>query len=303
MRGRLGNQLFQYAFVRSLMVANPNQSFVFSFSDVYKSGNCDDGWENSLVYFRTNGVVEDNNPSVKLSLIQRFLLYFYWKRFPHKQSIEVIHAYQSRWLFVFNKIGLYYLDLGYFPFNKKIRGNAIISGNFESKRYFEGIEPILRQELVPKYPLLKSNESLWDIIANTCSICVSIRRGDFISNNSVRSLMNVCGESYFMRAINRMKELVESPTFIFFSDDIEWVKNSLIIDAPCYYESGNDPVWEKLRLMSGCRHFIISNSTFSWWAQYLGRSNDKVVIAPSNWYNSHLKPALYDPSWVLISNE
>lgn len=302
-RGRLGNQLFQYAFVRSLMESNPHQKFVFSFSDVYKSGNKENGWENSLDYFNLHCFTEDNNPVVKLSVVQRFLLHFYWSKFPHKQSIETINSYQLRWLSVFNRVGLYYLDLGYFPFRKKIRGNAIISGNFESKEYFKDIEHVLKQEIVPKYPLLQSNESLWSTISTTCSVCVSIRRGDYISNDSIRSLMNVCDKSYYLRAINIIKAMVSSPVFVFFSDDISWVKENITIDDPCVYESGNDPVWEKLRLMSGCKHFIISNSTFSWWAQYLGKSKDKIVVAPYKWYNSEIKSSLYESSWILIPDE
>lgn len=57
-------------------------------------------------------------------------------------------------------------------------------------------------------------------------------------------------------------------TFFGFSDDIDWVKNNMEFPGEVYYESGVDPVWEKLRLMSACKHFVLSNSSFSWWAQY-----------------------------------
>ena len=67
-----------------------------------------------------------------------------------------------------------------------------------------------------------------------------------------------------------------------------------------YYESGKDEVWETFRLMRACKHFIISNSTLHWWAQYLGEDKGKVIMAPSRWYRSDFQSALYLPGWTLV---
>lgn len=299
MRGRLGNQLFQYAFVRSLQKQIPQQEVCYHFDDVYSQGSKKEGWENSLKYFKTIGVNESSN-SLSLSFIQRIILFFYWKKYPHIGSIDKINSYQMKWVKVMSKFGLFYLDLGYFPFSKTHVHDIIVSGNFESERYFSDIKADLLNEITPIYPVLNNNYVLMQKIKNTSSVCVSIRRGDFVNNVNNSKLLNVCTLKYFQSAIGKIQELVSNPVIFFFSDDIKWVKENIKIGLPCFYESGNDPVWEKLRLMYNCKHFIISNSTFSWWAQYLGRATDKIVIAPNRWYNNKLKTELYQKNWILV---
>ena len=72
-----------------------------------------------------------------------------------------------------------------------------------------------------------------------------------------------------------------------------------------YYESGNDSIEEKINMMTSFKNFIISNSTFSWWCQYLSRNDKKVVIAPSRWTNDSYKENgevidIYEDNWVLV---
>lgn len=303
-RGRLGNQLFQYAFIRTLQETNPLQEVIYIFNEVYQSGDVQNGWENSLKYFNTVGVKEETVHKVNLSFLQKVSIKLYWEKYPHNASIEEKNRYQMRWLPWLSKNGLYYLDLGYYKFPKVLRNKStIVSGNFESYKYFESIKDKIKIELTPREPLLEKNKSLYEMIKKKNSVCITIRRGDFVSNQKFNQLLNICTKTYFDRAIERMKQLVPDLTLFFFSDDIRWTKKNLHYNIESYYEDGGDPVWEKLRLMYSCKHFIISNSTFSWWAQYLGNDQNKRVIAPSKWYNNNFTVALYQDTWELIEVE
>ena len=102
-----------------------------------------------------------------------------------------------------------------------------------------------------------------------------------------------------------MKEKIDNPLFVVFSDDIEWVKENMDFGASAIYEDGTDPLYEKIRLMSSCKHFIISNSTFSWWVQYLSTNKKKIVIAPKKWKNIAYKKDtgkldIYEDFWILL---
>ena len=111
-----------------------------------------------------------------------------------------------------------------------------------------------------------------------------VRRGDFMSEAN-KKIFYVCDIEYYKNAATYIKEYVENPFFIVFSNEIEWVKANLNLNGEAIYESGKDPVWETFRLMESCKHFIISNSTLHWWAQYLCDNLDKIVVAPDRWYN------------------
>ena len=121
-------------------------------------------------------------------------------------------------------------------------------------------------------------------------------------NEKNKGTFYICDNTYFRNALAYIKKCLPDCTFFGFSDDIDWVKNNMEFPGEVYYESGVDPVWEKLRLMSACKHFVLSNSSFSWWAQYLSNEKKKIVVAPDIWYKTgkNAKADLYQDDWKLI---
>ena len=90
--------------------------------------------------------------------------------------------------------------------------------------------------------------------------------------------------------------------FFVFSDDINWCKKKLGFNGDnVIFVSQDMPVYETLRLMYNCKHFILSNSTFSWWGQFLSTSKNKLVVSPSRWNNDGYQSQLIQKDWILIN--
>lgn len=162
-------------------------------------------------------------------------------------------------------------------------GNVYLEGYWQSEKYFKGIAELLRQEFELNLMATEETNYLLKEIQDSESICINIRRQEFVS----LSLPNYfVGLEYYNRAIKLIKEKVDRPYFYIFSDDLKWVRESFVIE-------NSTIVGEKfyglkygtyLKLMSSCKHFIIPNSSFAWWASWLGNYPSKNVIAPDAWF-------------------
>lgn len=304
--GRLGNQMFQYAYARYLK-EKTKQEIVIDDRYVYLAGSIDQGWENSLKYFNTKFSVS-NAPlfRCKMNIIQKALALLdnEFQKIYNGNIIQ-LNNYELRRTKLFSRFGLFFLWQGYYDFDYKNKKNLFLQGNYESVMYFDEIRDILIDEFKPVLPPIPENENLYNQILQSESVCISIRRGDFYySDNVFGDLFHVCNENYYLKAVEKMVELVPHCKFFVFSDDIDWCKQHLKFPNGSEFESGQDPVYEKLRLMYSCKHFIISNSTFSWWAQYLGTNKNKIVISPKKWFNSEFESKLInEKDWILIDNE
>ena len=287
--GRLGNQLFRYAFARALQVKfYPDYIIDININEFTENKNNDETFSNGLKDFNIQEVNYNSEPPRKfINFFQRCLLSFRHriieKIFRGKSFIYVDTKFVQP---ILNKAGVYMpnhaLPSGYVKPRRSPLKNLYCQAYFENPKYFDGIRNILLEEFTPRHDVLTHNIKLLDDIKNSESVCVSIRRGDFLSPQ-YRSRFNVCNEEYFITAMKAIREEISDCKFFVFSDDVEDVKKNFHFPFDVTYEKGDDPVWEKLRLMYNCKHFIISNSTFSWWAHYLSRNNNKIVYAPTPW--------------------
>jgi hypothetical protein len=163
---------------------------------------------------------------------------------------------------------------------KEIENSTTLHGYFQSSRYFEDAAGSIRSLV-----LLKNMSSEYldfeKIVSAEQTLAVHVRRGDYVGLENYHGLTS---EEYFRNAIRIANASMHFRKIMVFSDDIE-VAKKVIPDADYFVSSDKLPsAAENLILMSNCSGLIGSNSSFSWWAGYLGDTPSSVRIFPRPWF-------------------
>lgn len=163
--------------------------------------------------------------------------------------------------------------------------DCVLMGFFQTPRYFVGIERELREELrMDHLPWPDETRRMAERLRREPSVAVHVRRTDYIGNPDVE----VCGVDYYRRAMDRLRRRREGLRFFLFSDDPAWCREQLAADDAeiCALAAARGDALHDLFLMSQARHQIIANSSYSWWAAWLGKKAGQEVLLPSVWYRS-----------------
>jgi hypothetical protein len=288
MGGRCGNQFFQYAFVRTLK-EEYQDDLTIDFYRIHKKEKTDPTWEDCLQYFNVGPYESIDLGGRKIineygNFRQRlvYACYLLVCILPYRDK-QVYYRRQMKLQPLLNHFGLYWLSHGYTPVKKTKMKNKFVCGTFENVNYFDSMQSVLWKELTGKEPLSKQNEALYQNITEKQSVCISIRRGDFLKKEYSTD-RDICDYEYYQKAVTLMQQKIPEAVFIVFSDDINWVKENWKFGGEVYFETEGNTIAQKVLLMSACKHFIIANSTFSWWMQYLGQADNKIVISPDRFF-------------------
>lgn len=263
--GGLGNQLFQYSFFLAISDKFPKQICKLDISS-YRLYEPHNGFELKSIF-----------PNLHLPIISNF------EQFLLKNYIKFI---QKLNITPFQKINEKRLI-----FNTKYLENdspTIFEGFWQSPKYFRDIERNIHDAFI--FPLLssKKNNSIQKKILATESVSIHVRRGDYVKTTSMLAKAgSVCGLIYYQNAINQIKAVTDNPHFFIFSDDPYWCKKNLLLRNSTIIDwNKNENAYKDMQLMMHCQHNIIANSSFSWWGAYLNKNPNKLVLAPSNWFNT-----------------
>jgi hypothetical protein len=167
----------------------------------------------------------------------------------------------------------------------------LLRGFFQVERYFaeiaEELDAAIRLPELPAPPDLRP------------TVAVSFRRGDYVGRPWALPVR------YQERALERLCADVRPGSIVVFCDDLEFaelVAPRVMRFAPARVCAEPHPV-RALAEMVRCDHFVIPNSSFAWWAAWLGerRPGEHVVVAPEGWMDEARRTEVIPDRWVRVA--
>jgi hypothetical protein len=287
-KGGMGNQMFQYAFGRQL-ARQLEARLVFDPSNLLYRNNPPD-----FVY--RNYDLDVFSPQEVSFLAPPNLLAPVYNLRLKKLSQAVNWAV---------KRGLPVLKEPHFHFNSGVLASAkegiIYDGWWQSPKYFAGVEKEIREDFRFSRQIIPESRELLARIENSNAVCLNVRRTDFLKVDT----LNATNQEYFERGADYLGRKLSEPRFFVFSDDVAWCRDNIKTGYPTEFvghEHKGFKFGNYMQLMTRCKHFLIPNSSFAWWAAWLNTGPDKLVVAPENWFTDPTIDTtdLVPESWVRL---
>lgn len=295
MMGNIGNQLFIYAFARVLQLEY-NQPLVIDLKGL-KRGYYTANYKldqfvlnDSVVYGVKNASLLSRlkyEISSRLFHLEHYYYCYIKKMTGHPDTIC------AKWA----KRGCYYnTSHDYYEYKHETNNNKFVYGYFQCEKYFHKYEKQLRKDLKVTTPLSEYEKNLISNMQTENSVAISIRASKAFDNPKVTDNLDlgVIDKDFYYRGMEEIVKKVENPTFYVFADDVEIVKKEYEFPYPVTIVTPPDSA-TGIRLMSSCKHYVITNSTFSWWGAWLGEYPEKICVMPNIWDRyGPLRNEIYD---------
>lgn len=260
--GGLGNQLFQYATGRALSLKN-----------------------GVILYLDTSSFLDQDN--TRSYMLQN---YFIEANILRKKSLvhqKIANILRSRLSISID--GKVYAEKNnsYDPKVMELGDGVYLLGHWQSEKYFHDYRSTIKQDLSLKTKLSRSSLEVLSEINKTTSVAVHIRRGDYVSNIVAQNVLGTQSLEYYTSTTSYIDSKLKKAHYFVFSDDPIWASQNILKGHKyvTFIPTSAQP-YEDFELMRSCDHFIIANSSFSWWAAWLGEEKDSIVIAPKRWFAS-----------------
>lgn len=262
--GGIGNQLFCYSAARRLALVNNAELAIDNVS----------GFAYDYKYKRDYQLSHFNIPCRFATSAERLEPMSRVRRYI-KRKLNQRYAFENRNYLVQEDVNFDKRIL-----NLKPKGIFYMEGYWQSEKYFKDIEAIIRKDLQICPPTNEANLSMAKKIEKYNSIAVHVRFFDIPNSEGI----NNTPRSYYNQAIETMKNLISDGHYFIFSDQPKAARTLVPLpdDNITLIEINNSDsmAYADLWLMTKCKHFVLANSTFSWWGAWLSEYSQKKIIAP-----------------------
>lgn len=283
--GGLGNQLFQYAAARSLSL-HKHTGLGLDISGFGETDANTIARSYQLDSFNIDAPVITEQDRLKKT---RF-------SYPARIRNRILPYYRRR----FYNEQFFHFD----PLFFKASASTTLVGYWQSEKYFKPFAGIIRNDLTFNKAISLKYKDLAANLQKKNSVSIHIRRGDYVNNPETRRMHGTCSITYYRNAVEEIRSRIGDPELFIFSDDINWVKNNFNLPYKMtVMEQPPDAIpAEDMYLMSLCSHNIIANSSFSWWAAWLNGNENKIVVAPTRWFDEFKADTkdIYPEGWIKI---
>ena len=277
LQGGLGNQMFQYAFGLALK-AKTGRKTLF-----------DKSWFDEALRLANNSKEFTNGIAIREYNLNIFNIAPFFASYEQSSSCTKKVTEQKNFIFE--------------PKLLKKKKSTYYEGYFQNEKYFKDIKDTIKKEFT--FPPIQKNDDFNNTWLNKIKACenpvfIHLRRGDYLNLQGW-----TLTTEYYKKAIQYITEHINNPTFFIFGQNCEdYIKNEFKMDIPFEIigetNSQKEEDWKDIVLMMQCKHAIIANSTFSWWAAWLGNANKGIVIAPSPFING--QDEIICDNWIKIAS-
>ncbi len=280
--GGIGNQLFQY-FAAASLASKFNCEF-----RLVKSNRS----QHRTIH--VNSAIED----LVLTPQEGITNVSYFEKHPMLTRILYFSALRSKIVAKVATVFGFYVDSQYWNVRAKSR-KIYLKGYFQRINNFDEL-PFFLSDMTLRKPSNWFNEIVGEL-ENSDSVGIHLRLGDYVNLDESYGRLDY---DYYSHALSLLPQ--NYGKIMIFSDDIELAKVYFASISGFDFEYVEPPedssAAESLLLMSKCKHLIIANSTFSYWAALLGKRGN-TVFYPKPWMRiDEPYPLVFPDSWVPVNS-
>lgn len=293
----LGNQLFMYAHAYALSRKLGRELYIDNESAYLKKKNV--------------GSYRLDHFNISSKIIQKkykFLSIFQY--FKKKYISKLDHFKKDKFFYTERKDEYkktYYYDDQ--DLKRNINSLIYVRGHYESEKYFLNYRKSILKEFSFKNEKQYQKNRYYKYILSNNVVAITIRQNRFNERNySQKNNLVLKNKSdiflkkqitYIQKAVNYFKSKVKNPKFLIWSNDFynldKYFNNNFLF---VNNSSGNKDLTD-LYLLTQCKYFIISPSTFSWWGAWLSKRKNKICVIPKNLNVSNNKD-FWPNDWIKI---